>query len=118
MYEKGKSVVVYGENNEGFVWENMTTNLSKYTNCFSDFGWPDNTADFPKSTEVCDYSISYYKYFLANRPNIIYNFQTNVKHIRRKADRYVVSTDTETNEFSHVAICSGFFNEKNVPDEF
>ena len=59
---------------DGFVWSEMTTNLSQYNNQFSDFFWPINPPYLPHSNEVYQYFDSYVKH---NKLNEYHNFIFN-----------------------------------------
>lgn len=58
-FEKNLGVGGVWNSQTGAVWESMTTNLSKYTCCFRDHPWPQDTTLFPPSREMTSYIDSY-----------------------------------------------------------
>ncbi len=63
VFEKSNSIGGIWDLNNGKVWENMRTNISKYTNCFSDFPWNEDSDMFPLATDANKYLNDYCKYF-------------------------------------------------------
>lgn len=74
---------------DGFVWNEMTTNLSQYNNQFSDFFWPIKTPYLPFSYEVYNYIDSFVKHHgLDEYHNFIFNSRINmISKIQEKEGR-------------------------------
>ncbi len=112
------------------TYPGLRTNNSKRTYEFSDFPYPDDTADFPFAEDVRNYLEAYADHFNV-RPLI--QFQSEVTDVSRSTtdpDRLTVTVkssegeQSETkHEFDFVVVCNGVLHEPRIPhvegvDEF
>eukprot|EP00913_Durusdinium_trenchii_P003706 g3430.t1 len=99
---------------QGKVWHSLRTNLSKYTVAFSDFPWPKEAPDFPKSAELRKYLECY-----AEEKGLLPYVHTSseVQKISWEDGGWRVTWfDTEQRQqvFKFVIVASGIFSEPNV----
>jgi lysine/ornithine N-monooxygenase len=123
---------------EGFVWNEMTTNLSQYNNQFSDFFWPIKEPYLPPSYEVYKYIESYSR---ENKLDEFHNIKLNsyVNRISKTVEgidgieRYsveVLSLDDKIKDngerkenylkkeifiYENVIVCTGVNNDFKIP---
>ena len=95
----------------------MRTNLSKYTNCFSDFSWPQNTPTFPSAFQVGEYLSAYANKYL---PVGIISLNCKVTSVDYSTTgKWIVQWTTkdkeESAQFVFCIIACGFFSEPYIP---
>ena len=127
LFEGRSNIAGLWNPTEGFVWNEMTTNLSQYNNQFTDFFWPIKPPSLPACTEVFKYMESYLK---QNKLDEFHNIRLNsyVKGVSKtKEGKYsveVVYSDAkikDANErkevliYENVIICTGANNDFKIP---
>jgi cation diffusion facilitator CzcD-associated flavoprotein CzcO len=98
----------------------MRTNLSKYTCCFSDFAWPDETPVFPSAAMMGKYLAAYASTFLDSG---ILLLGCTVTRVQRSdtIEKWIITwspgggPQEKSAEFDHVVIASGFFSTPYTP---
>lgn len=101
----------------GLVWQGMQTNLSKYTCCFSDLPWADDTPDFPSALAVYNYLATYSQHY-----QLSHHIQTGtaVKSIIPSDNGYKltmqIGAKIRQKEFNHLVMANGIFNKPYQPD--
>ncbi len=102
----------------GIAYRSLKTNTSKKMTAFSDFPFPEETADYPHRSIVLQYFNDYADFFDL-RPHIRLN--TPVQQITRQKDgRWLVNYQTEngtaeSQQFDAVVIASGFYQKHLIP---
>lgn len=62
------------------IWDDMHTNVSKYSVMFSDFAWPKESSVIPSAKEVLKYLKSYIKHFKLSKR---FRLNTNVESVKQ-----------------------------------
>jgi hypothetical protein len=93
------------------IWDDMHTNVSRYSVMFSDFPWPDNEKIIPSAQDVLDYLKNYIKHF---KMNDYFKFNSNINHVKQLEDKrwQIEYTDTLTSQIYTVNIKINFFSIK------
>ncbi|MGL6097329.1 MAG: flavin-containing monooxygenase, partial [Fimbriiglobus sp.] len=94
----------YRTDRPGGTYLSTRLQTSKYTSHFSDFPFPDAAADFPDTDEINRYLLAYADRF-GVRPLIRLN--SPVSGVRPVAEGWEVTTDSHTERFDAVAVCTG-----------
>lgn len=139
LYEGRSNMAGLWNPTEGFVWNEMTTNLSQYNNQFSDFFWPIKKPYLPASNEVYKYMESYLNH---NYLNEFHNIRLNscVNRISKTVDgidgleKYSVEVlllddkikdsvkrtenylKKETFIYDNVIVCTGVNSDFKIPE--
>ena len=96
----------------------MRTNLSKYTNCFSDFPWPQSAPTFPPAVQVGQYLSSYANKYIGNR---VISLNCRVTKVERSESTgkwnvtWCTADKEESDAFEFLIIACGFFSEPYIP---
>ena len=100
----------------GFVWPKMRTNLSKWTCCFSDFPWSDESDEFPLAADVHNYLRAYADAF--STTGLVAN-ECKVTRVLRQKNHWVVeyieNRRLKTRRYRFVIVASGAFSVPFVP---
>lgn len=116
VFEKDKTIGGLWKPETGSTWEGMQTNISHYTNMFSDFPWKEGSQDFPTQEEVYHYLVDYADHFKIN-PHLA--LSTEVKKVQQKEKwtiEYVQDGISQSQEFDYVIVCSGIFSKAFIPE--
>ena len=120
VLEKQKGVGGLWNPEEGHIWNNLITNVSKYTCAFSDFPWPEDTPMFPKGRSLYQYMKNYSDHFGVT--NYI-QFGSKVTSVVRNEDqtfkvKWSRHNDGEKTiheaDCEHLIIGSGIFGYPNM----
>ena len=113
VFEKKNSIGGLWSREDGHVWNEMRTNLSKWTCSFSDFPWPIGAELFPKSGDVQEYLKSYCQKFNL-KPHL--RFGQEVCSIEKCSDGFQVQLSNKHMEaFDKVVVASGVFSRPWTP---
>eukprot|EP01084_Bolivina_argentea_P097449 175175_1 len=122
VFEKESEIGGLWKSNSGHVWNNMTTNLSKYSCMFSDFLHYKSTPLFPSVTDIQKYLYDYCIYYDILK---FIKFQCKITNIKQNSDKkYIVSWfDIQHNKHYHkifdfVIIASGIFSTPYIASLF
>src|SRR3954468_1631840 len=100
----------------GFTWNSMRTNLSYFSNMFSDSPWAIDTRDFPHQQAVYEYLEKYIAHFNLNS---YIRFNTRVVSVKNDDAIWQVewsNKDTnDTEKFDSVIIATGIFTTPYIP---
>ncbi|MCP3658858.1 MAG: NAD(P)-binding domain-containing protein [Bacteroidetes bacterium] len=100
------------------VWNNMRTNISKYTNSFSDFIWSDESDIFPLASDANRYLNQYIEHFKLNK---YIQYGSNVINIENKNDlwniTYIKEGKIYNSIFPYVIIATGISSVPYIPFE-
>lgn len=117
IFEKASTIGGIWRKSGGSMWDNMQTNVSRYTCMFSDFDWPESARDFPQQQEVNEYLYSYVSYF---KLEPFFRLKTEVIKITKGLDKWHVEWSCEGKKegchFDFVLVCSGIFSKAFIPD--
>lgn len=101
------------------IWDDMHTNVSKYSVMFSDFAWPKDSNLIPSAKDVFRYLKSYIKHFKLNKR---FRLNTNVESVKQLQNKKwkVIWTNFLTGELNSQVfdflICSnGLHCSTNLP---
>ncbi len=104
------------ENNYSHAWNNMSTNLSRYSCVFSDFPHEQNASLFPTKQEMHRYLSSYIRYF--NLQQYI-QYNTTVVHVNRIDEKWQITFEKDkkshSDSFDHIIVANGMFSIPNLP---
>lgn len=100
----------------GLVWQGMCINLSHYSCCFSDLGWPDDAPDFPDSLAVYNYLLSYAQ---LNQLTPYIHGNARVIAAAPKHDQvdltWLEGATERQKTFHHLVVANGIFNRPFRP---
>ena len=115
-YEKSSCVGgLWKMGKDGKVWDNLRTNLSKYSCSFSDFP-PQSKEDFPTAEDMRKYLASYCKAF--GLENYI-QFNSEVLNVEKMEGKWKVEVKGKPSRiFDFVCVSSGFFSRPHIPSTF
>ena len=100
---------------DGKVWDNLRTNLSKYSCSFSDFP-PQSKEDFPTAEDMRKYLASYCKAF--GLENYI-QFNSEALNVEKLEGKWKVEVKGKPSRiFDFVCVSSGFFSRPHIPSTF
>jgi dimethylaniline monooxygenase (N-oxide forming) len=113
------------ENESTAIWKGMTSNISRYTQTFSDYPWiefkkhnkKDKITIFPTANDINEYLTSYIDYFKLNQH---FKLNTNVKQLSQvNENKWKVDYQCEKNSnseiFDHVIVASGVHSVPRIP---
>lgn len=138
LFEGKSNIAGLWNPTEGFVWDEMTTNLSQYNNQFSDFFWTINPPYLPGSNDVYNYMKSYLKHHKLDQfHNINLNVYVNRVSKSKEAEdtngKYCVEViilnpkisdgkkrkenylKKEVFTYDYVIVCTGANNDFKIP---
>lgn len=122
VFEKGSTIGGLWKPQTGFTWDGMHTNISHYTNRFSDFDWKEGVQDFPTTEEVYEYLCQYADHFKINR---CISLNTEVAKVQRAGEHWNIEylykdedgkLINQSTNFDHVILCSGIFSKAHIPE--
>lgn len=109
----------YTEAHQTSVLKTTVANISKQSNCYTDFPYPDATADFPTAAETAQYLNDYADHFDLRRHMTL---GQRLQHVRRSEDRWSLDFveaeggSPRTYHFDKVALCVGLVvQEPKIP---
>lgn len=101
------------------IWDDMHTNVSRFSVMFSDFPWPEDANIVPSAKEVFSYLKSYIKHFNLEE---CFRYNTKVENVKQLSDdkwqlTYVETlTGEKTTETFDFLICAtGLHSYANIP---
>ncbi len=116
VLEKANSIGGLWRPGTGFVWDSMTTNLSKFTCMFSDFPWKDESSIFPSCQEVYQYLCDYSEHFKLQSH---IHLNATVQQVERQQQNWLVAWKKNgviyESMFESVIIASGVFSKPFTP---
>ncbi len=116
IFEKAQDIGGLWNPQYGGTWKGMLTNLSKFSNNFSDFPLPNSTSDFTTQQNIYEYLQSYAKHFSLYSYLKLNTLVTKVKRIQdRWAVYYKHNNEEKTEEFDFVIVATGIFSKKCWP---
>ena len=117
VFEKGGDIGGVWSHEDGAVWQDMTTNLSKYNCKFSDFEWPEGTPIFPPSAMMTSYIEDYATKFDLRK---YIKFNCEVVLLAKNSSSYKIKykngQETVEEDFKFVIVASGIFVNPNIPN--
>ncbi len=103
---------------DGIAYRSLRTNTSKQVMAFSDFPFPQTTADFPSREDVLQYLNRYADKFDLRK---LIRFKTIVENVSPTSNsRWMVHSRSEagleqTETYDAVVVCAGFYHQPIVP---
>jgi dimethylaniline monooxygenase (N-oxide forming) len=117
VFEAKGSIGGLWNQDSGFVWPDMRTNLSKWTCSFSDFPWQEGADEFPLSSAVVRYLERYAVRFDLTRQVA---FGERVIAAAPAADGWTVTTTASPHPrgpFAAVVVAAGAFARRAAPPD-
>lgn len=115
VFEAGYASGGLWRRNEGYIWRDMRTNLSKWTCSFSDYPWPAAADDFPHGSAVEHYVREYAGDF-GVEDRIAYG--QRITGISKCSNGWAVDTNDQNAApatFDGVIVATGIFARKFIP---
>lgn len=102
------------------IWENLHSNISIYSMCYSDHFYPKNTSIFPSKNDIYNYLLSYIKHFdLKNSIRLETKVQKATRLLNNKwqIESFNKQTNTIDSEvFDFLMIASGLHLHPRIPE--
>lgn len=99
------------------MWNDLTTNLSKYTCRFSDLPWPEATPTFPTAHDMNKYLETYSKQFVDPACFRYHCKVTNIKSVENgyRVEWMDLNDQTKhSKDFEGVVVATGFFSKPHL----